>query len=360
MHGYLTWRMGSLNCFKPVERRHRLWLFSLTLWLLYLAAVHFGHDASFGMVGLLDILALNWLGALFIGSTVMLSLDLLTGFGLWAKPFLNHLRTGAFVLSLLLVVFALVQGMRAPVVVKHEVGMAALPASLDGTRLVVLSDLHLGSQRGAEWLAARADQIEKLKPDAVILTGDLFEGHGELDGNLRPIFARLKAPLGIFAVAGNHDFHGETAAAITMSEAAGVVWLRNRCQQIAPGLLLAGVDDLSRLHRNGDDEDRITPLLNSCTTKGAKVLLSHSPLQVGQAARADAGLMLSGHTHAGQIWPFSLLVEQYYPYLVGRYQVGAMTLIVSRGTGLWGPRMRLWKTGEIIEVTLRRAGANNH
>jgi len=352
MHGYLTWRIGSLLCFKAAERRRRLWLFSLMLWLLYLASICFGDDASVG--GLLNILALNWLGALFIGSTVMLLLDLVTGFGLWAKPYLNHGRTAALTLSVLLVAVALLQGMRAPVVVKYEVALPSLPAALDGTRLVVLSDLHLGSQRGAAWLAARLDQIEKLKPDAVILLGDIFEGHGGVDGDLRPVFAQLKAPLGIFAITGNHEFHGDAVAAIAMSEAAGVVWLRNRCQQIAPGLLLAGVDDLSRLHRNGDDGDRITPLLKSCNAKGARVLLSHSPLQVEQAASADTGLMLSGHTHGGQIWPFSFLVEQYYPYLVGQYQVGEMTLIISRGTGLWGPRMRLWQPGEILEVTFRK------
>lgn len=83
------------------------------------------------------------------------------------------------------------------------------------------------------------------------------------------------------------------------------------------------------------------------------VLLSHSPLQVKQAENAGVGLMLSGHTHGGQIWPFGLLVKQYYPYLNGRYQIGKMSLIVSRGTGLWGPQMRLWQPGEIIEVTLR-------
>jgi predicted MPP superfamily phosphohydrolase len=123
-------------------------------------------------------------------------------------------------------------------------------------------------------------------------------------------------------------------------------------QQIAPGLLLAGVDDLTRHQRNGDNADRVTPLLKG-RAEGATVLLSHSPLQVEQAAASAIGLMLSGHTHGGQIWPFSYLVAHYYPYLAGRFQVGDMTLIVSRGTGLWGPRMRLWQRGEILEVTLR-------
>lgn len=289
---------------------------------------------------------------LFIATTVMLTLDLLTGFGLWATPYLNHLRIGSLMLAMLLIVVALVQGNRAPVVVRHQVALASLPAELDGIRIAVLSDLHLGSQLKADWLAARVEQIEALKPDIIVLLGDLFEGHGAVDASLNPIVARLQAPLGVYAVTGNHEFHGDSAETIAMSESAGVMWLRDRWQPITPGLLLAGVDDLTRHQRNGDNVDRITPLLKQ-RPNGARVLLSHSPLQVEQAAAAGAGLMLSGHTHGGQIWPFSYIVEHNYPYLAGRYQVGNMTLIVSRGTGLWGPRMRLWQPGEIIEVTLR-------
>jgi hypothetical protein len=95
MHGYLTWRIGSLNCFKPVHLRRRLWLLSLTLWLLYLTGIHVGDDASANLTSLLNHLALSWLGPLFIATTILLMLELLSGFGFWAKPYLNHLRTTA-------------------------------------------------------------------------------------------------------------------------------------------------------------------------------------------------------------------------------------------------------------------------
>jgi predicted MPP superfamily phosphohydrolase len=82
------------------------------------------------------------------------------------------------------------------------------------------------------------------------------------------------------------------------------------------------------------------------------VLLSHTPWQADRAARAGAELMLSGHTHGGQIWPFGYLVQTAYPLLAGRYDVDGMPMIVSRGTGTWGPRMRLWHRSEILRVTL--------
>ena len=84
-------------------------------------------------------------------------------------------------------------------------------------------------------------------------------------------------------------------------------------------------------------------------------MLSHTPWQAQKAADAGVGLMLSGHTHAGQIWPFGYLVRRVYPLFKGLYQVDAMEAIVSRGTGTWGPRLRLWQPGEILRITLQSA-----
>jgi len=352
MHGYLSWRITTLHYFRTPQRKHRFWILSLGIWLTYLIAIQLRHGSQGSLTSLLEQLALDWLGVLFIATTVMLALELLTGFGLWAKRYHELLRRGGLLLALLLIAIALMQGGRPPVVIHHEVTLDALPHELDGTRLVALSDLHLGSQFGPHWFAARVAQVERLQPDLILLLGDLFEGHNAPDGALQPLFARLKAPLGVYAVTGNHEFHGESGSPIAMSEAGGVTWLRNRTQHVAAGLLLVGIDNLRRKGGDGDNSNPITPLLKG-ESGGATLLLSHSPLKVEENAAAGISLMLSGHTHGGQIWPFSYLVAHYYPYLAGRYQIDDMTLIVSRGTGLWGPRMRLWQPAEIIEVTLR-------
>jgi predicted MPP superfamily phosphohydrolase len=94
---------------------------------------------------------------------------------------------------------------------------------------------------------------------------------------------------------------------------------------------------------------------------GATVLLSHAPLQTDFAAGNGVDLMISGHTHGGQIWPFGYLVRQRFPLLEGSYQIGDMMLVVSRGTGTWGPRMRLWHPAEILRLTLHsKAKAQTH
>jgi predicted MPP superfamily phosphohydrolase len=89
------------------------------------------------------------------------------------------------------------------------------------------------------------------------------------------------------------------------------------------------------------------------TPSGALILLSHIPEDYHGAAQAGVDLMLSGHTHGGQVWPFSLLVALKHVMVSGRYEAEGMTLLVSRGTGTWGPRMRLWHPGEILNITLR-------
>jgi hypothetical protein len=137
-----------------------------------------------------------------------------------------------------------------------------------------------------------------------------------------------------------------------MTEEAGVVWLRDHRIELRPGLVLAGVDDLTTRFYRGETVDVLDTVLQG-RPPGATILLSHSAWQAEQAADSGVGLMLSGHNHGGQIWPFGYLVQHFYPLLAGRYEVGRMSVIVSRGTGLWGPRMRLWLPGEIIVVTLR-------
>ena len=135
----------------------------------------------------------------------------------------------------------------------------------------------------------------------------------------------------------------------------GVRVLSNSWAELRPGLILAGVDDLTANHRAGLGGDPVSTALQG-RPRGTTIFLSHTPWQAEEAAASGAGLMLSGHTHGGQIWPFGYLVKRVYPLFEGRYNVDGMTVIVCRGTGTWGPRMRLWRPGEILRVTLRAEG----
>jgi hypothetical protein len=131
--------------------------------------------------------------------------------------------------------------------------------------------------------------------------------------------------------------------------------LRDRWAEAAPGLVIAGVDDLTARRQRGLDGAAPEHALKG-RAAGVTLFLSHTPWRTKEAAAAGVDLMLCGHTHDGQIWPFRYFVRPMYPLMAGLHREGAMPVIVCRGTGMWGPRMRLWLRSEIVRITLRAAG----
>jgi predicted MPP superfamily phosphohydrolase len=119
---------------------------------------------------------------------------------------------------------------------------------------------------------------------------------------------------------------------------------------------LAGVDDHHGSLFEPDGGEDVARALAGRDPERAVVLLAHDPTTFKRASRLDVDLQLSGHTHGGQIWPFRFLVRLAVPWVAGLYRLGASTLYVSRGTGFWGPPMRLGAPAEITEITLRRSG----
>jgi len=298
---------------------------------------------------------MNWMAVVFLLTVSLLAVDLITIGGFLLPRLAPTLRGSALIAGGVLSVVALVQGMRPPVVQSYDVHLDGLPNEMNGTVLVAMSDLHIGTLLGKQWLEARVDQVKAQQPDLVVLLGDIFEGHGRPREELIRVLGRLSAPLGVLAVLGNHEFHGRQDTGTPLINYDGIQVLSNTWTEVRPALVLAGVDDLTANHRSGRGGDPISKALTG-RPPGATVLLSHTPWQADKAASAGVGLMLSGHTHGGQIWPFSYLVKHIYPMLGGRYEVDGMTVIVCRGTGTWGPRMRLWRPGEILRVTLFTKG----
>jgi uncharacterized protein len=354
MQVYVFWRAWSV----PLVKYHvpGAWFIGVgvAMWAIFIIGrlVERGGEGAFARA--IEFLGMTWFAAIFLAFSCFLAVDIVTGFGFLLPRQTPYLRGAACVAGVALTAIALVQGLRAPVVNEYEVFLPGLPKELDGTVIIALSDLHLGSQIGEQWLDARVAQVDAQRPDIVILLGDIFEGHGLPRDGMVQTMSRIDAPLGRWAVLGNHEFYGARGGGMPPFEEAGFKLLRNRWVEIRPGLILAGVDDLTSSRRFGQSGDLVSKALAG-KPPGAAVLLSHTPWQADTAADAGANLMLSGHTHGGQIWPFGYLVQRIYPMLAGRYEVDGMTVLVTRGAGTWGPRMRLWAPGEILRVTLRSA-----
>jgi predicted MPP superfamily phosphohydrolase len=229
-----------------------------------------------------------------------------------------------------------------------DVKLRGLPPELAGFRLVQISDVHVGPLLRKDWVAGVVERIRGLSPDLVAITGDLVDGRvHELRDHVAPL-AKIDAPRGVFFVTGNHEYYSGVEEWYAHLPSLGVRPLRNERVEVAPGLELAGIEDPT------GQPDLGAALIGRDPSR-ALVLLAHQPRQFQEAAKLGVPLTLSGHTHGGQIWPFSWLVALAQPYLAGLHRRGDSQLYVSRGTGFWGPPMRVFAPAEITLLRLQPA-----
>ncbi|MDT8066793.1 MAG: metallophosphoesterase [Terriglobia bacterium] len=355
MHWYVLVRLSSV----PGIAGH------LPTWALVLGGVLLGSSyivsrvmERFGLDSFshaLEYIGANWVGVIFILLISFLAADIVTGFGSLFVSWVPATRAVALAAAILLIAISVIQAVRAPVVTNYEVRMQGLPKAADGTVLVVASDMHLGPMIDERWATARASQIASLRPDLLLLVGDICEAPKDTHDQWLPTLQQFKAPKGVFLVTGNHEFYAGAGPLVDLFGRAGFRVLHDEHVEPLPGLTVAGVDDVAFRRRGSEDAPQAVDRALAGRASGATLFLSHTPVYADQAAKAGAGLMLSGHTHNGQIWPFKYLVRLAFPLLTGRYNVNGMTVIVGRGTGSWGPRMRLWQRGELLRIVLRAA-----
>jgi len=253
---------------------------------------------------------------------------------------------------------ALVGGLRPPRLTKLEVPLERWPAALDGFRIVQISDIHIGPLLDRRFAAHLTERVNALEPDLVAVTGDLVDGKVEhLAEEVEP-FAALRGRHGVFFVTGNHDHYSGARDWAKRAGELGMRVLRNERIEIEEeGAVfdLAGVDDHRGDFINRDGGEDLDAALGGRNPERPLVLLAHDPSTFKRASTLGIDLQISGHTHGGQIWPFQYFVRLAVPFVAGRYSRHGAELYVSRGTGFWGPPMRLFAPAEITELTLRSA-----
>ena len=222
-----------------------------------------------------------------------------------------------------------------------------LPSALHGLRIAHLSDLHIGPTLGLAFVELVVERTIQTKPDLIVITGDVMDGTAAANRDASLPLGRLRAYAPTFMVTGNHDhLHGDVDNILERMRELGVVPLRDDLK-ILERLQLVGVDDYS-FSKKTNLTEHWDPLYPG-------VLLAHQPKSVPVVLDAYGGslLVLSGHTHCGQMFPFQLLAWFGNPYFCGHYVVQKhQHVYVSAGTGHWGPNMRLWATAEIVVHTL--------
>ena len=245
----------------------------------------------------------------------------------------------------------------SPVVRRVPVTLSGLDPALDGLRIVSFSDGHLSATYGGRRFERLVELVNEQQPDVVAIVGDLVDSDvSELREEVAPL-ADLVSDQGVFFVTGNHEYFVDTEAWLRHLPTLGVDVLRNERVPIRRGnayVDLAGIDDRtaarSGVPGHGADLDAA---LDGRDDAVPVVLLAHQPYMVGQAQAAGVDLQISGHTHAGQLWPFDYAIRLDQPAVQGLSRHGDTQLYVTAGAGYWGPPMRIGARPEVTVVELR-------
>lgn len=244
--------------------------------------------------------------------------------------------------------------LRPPRIAQLRVEIERWPRALDGFRIVQLSDLHIGPILGRSFAEETVARANALEPDLVAITGDVVDGSVHLLADEVAPLANLRAQHGVFFVTGNHDHLSGARAWTAFLSELGMRVLRN--ERVAIGARgasfdLLGVDD-HHAHLIGGGAEDLAAALAGRDAERPAVLLAHDPGTFKRARHRAIDLQLSGHTHGGQLWPFRWYVRLAVPWVEGRHRRGRVQLYVSRGTGFWGPPMRLRAPAEITAIEI--------
>jgi len=254
------------------------------------------------------------------------------------------------VASLLAMVLGALNALRGPRVEKVTVRVPGLHSGLDGFRIVQISDLHVGRSIRRAYVERTVERARSLAPDLVALTGDMVDGPVErLAAHVAPL-ASLAEDGRAFFVLGNHDCYSGADAWIAHWREMGMRVLLNEHAVLSKGaamLLVGGVVDPAYRARRPEIS------LGDAPSADFRLLLAHNPKLAPLGARAGFDLQLSGHTHAGQFFPWTLAVRLVHaPHVAGLSREARMWVYVSAGTGSWGPPVRFGTSPEITLVTL--------
>lgn len=368
-----------MHCYAYRKMRHafrlqRLTKLSLILWMIFMTAIpilvrvaeHLTMEKSalaFAWPGYL------WMGFIFIFVSAQFGADLLyIFFRLLTRLF--SIQMPEYISARTICRTVLTVALCASIYAFFEAGRirtehvvipsSKLPASVSKLRIVQISDVHVGLLLQSSRLRRIADAIREADPDIVVSTGDLIDGKLNRDdaisaGNQEAaLLAAIQAPSGKFAIVGNHEVYAGLPQALAFTQAAGFTMLRNQAVQLVSGVIITGIDDQAVIGKKYADPAVEQAVVAAVSPDLFHLLLKHRPDILPESdGRFD--LQLSGHVHGGQIFPFNYLVRLKHPIPCGTTATGKGSRIhVSRGTGTWGPPMRLLAPPEITIIDIER------
>ena len=316
------------------------------------------------LTNILAHIGFMWMGALFLFFSIYLLVDVY-----WViinildrifSPNLLRYIPGAritFFVTLLIIAGILVYGRFEAEhisVERIELRTAKLPPRVSSLRIVQITDIHFSTLNGVKFAQKIGKIIKGLHPDILVSTGDLIDrGLVDKEG-VASLFKGIKTTYGKYAIAGNHEFISGIKKAVEFTEKAGFSMLRNEGVTVGEFLNIAGVDDPAGKRFGSAASISEDKVLASFSRDTLNIFLKHQP-KIENNSLGKFDIQISGHTHHGQIFPFTLITSLFYPYTKGLHKVSNDSyLYVSRGTGTWGPPIRFLTFPEITVIDFQR------
>lgn len=276
-----------------------------------------------------SVSALGWV-ALWIGSPKLLTGQL------------------GLVMVIISAVIGLLSSYSAPKAIHHKLKIGPGHQHL---RVVQLSDLHINGLKHQQWTHNLVDQINATQPDIIVFTGDLADVQEPHANAHLQILKKLHAAKGKFAISGNHDFYNDYSVFQKMLQTMDFQCIDNQVLEIA-GLYIAGISDKDG-QRFGYPRPDIRSVLAQRSKNLPTLLLDHRPDHFKENIPTKINLQLSGHTHGGQLPPWNLIIRVWHRFSAGLYTFGNSQIYISKGTGTWGPPIRLFAKSEVTYFELR-------
>lgn len=294
-------------------------------------------QSSFGNIvsRIVYTVSAGWLGVLWLLFSTLIVYEIL-------RLFIKIRPSAAGVLIVTIVALVTLYS----IINAHSLRIKSLtiPGPID-CNIVQLSDIHIGSV-SANFVKRIIDKTNALNPDLVLITGDLVDNYNASTQKAIGLLKNLKAP--VLFVTGNHERYVGPDRVTKSLNASNVKVLNNKLADYGQ-VQIIGVD-------YDDSERNLEQVIQRLKIDNSKfcILMCHRPIELETLAKTGVNLVLSGHTHAGQIFPFNYIVGLFYPYLSGFHQYNNTYLYVTSGTGVWGPRMRLGSRSEIVLLEIRK------
>lgn len=250
---------------------------------------------------------------------------------------------------------------RRPVVTRYDITIDKPLGGIDELNIVLVSDIHLGTIVNGKMLTGLVKKVNELEPDLILLAGDILDEDlgAFVKRNMDAELGRLRAPLGVFAVPGNHEYiGGELAEFVEHMESAGITMLIDRAVKVADSFYVIGRDDLAGRRFTGKNRAPLADLVTDLDPGLPRILIDHQPYGLEEAEAAGIDLQVSGHTHRGQLWPSHLITGLIYELDYGYLRKGSTNYIVSSGYGTWGPPVRVGSRAELVLIRVSGASAS--